>query len=113
MHATAGEILTAVNADGLGASRATIYNSLRALLRAGLVREVFTGQPSSRFDATLEPHHHYVCDRCGSIEDLPWFDVPASAAIQALDGRAARRYEVVFHGMCRNCRNSESGRGDI
>ncbi len=112
-HSTAGEIVRGVNRTGSAASRATVYNSLRALSRAGLVREVFTGGSPARFDATLHPHHHYICDLCGAIEDMAWFEVPAPAAARVLQGRHVRAYEVVYHGACRRCRNSKSGRGDI
>lgn len=112
VHATAEEICSAVNRTDQLASRATVYNNLRALSRAGLVREVLDEGNSARFDATLCPHHHFICDLCGAIEDIAWFEVQAPAGMQGLDGVAVRRYEVVFHGVCRNCRNSKSGRGD-
>ena len=40
VHATAEEIFRAVNRQDPRASRATVYNSLKSLSRAGLVREV-------------------------------------------------------------------------
>ena len=103
VHATAEEICTAVNRADPRASRATVYNNLRVLSRAGLVREVFNDGKPARFDATLRPHHHFVCDLCGGIEDLPWFEAQAPAAIAALAGRMVRRQEVVFHGVCPGC----------
>ena len=112
VHATADEILLAVNRGDPRASRATIYNSLRALARAGLVREVASEGKAARYDASLHRHHHFVCERCGGVEDIPWFDLPPAAARAALNGRALRWYEVVFRGLCMNCgKLSEVGRG--
>jgi len=111
-QATAGEILHAVNRADPRASRATVYNNLRGLARAGLVREVLAEGKSARFDATLHPHHHFICDLCGAIEDIPWFNV-APPAGQTLDGNRLRHCEVVFRGVCRNYTKAESGRGDI
>ncbi len=77
-HPTAAEIFEAVNRLDPRCSRATTYNNLRDLVQAGLVREVAIEGRAARFDATGMRHHHFVCDRCGLVEDLGWYDVPAS-----------------------------------
>ena len=86
IHATAEEIFAAVNRHDPRASRATVYNNLRSLAKAGLVREVHSDGKAARFDANLHRHHHFVCEQCGEIEDIPWFDLPPSAAKFALIG---------------------------
>lgn len=103
VHATAGEIFRAVNRRDPRASRATVYNSLRSLARAGLVREVVSEGKAARFDASLHRHHHFLCERCGTVEDIPWFDLPPSAGKAPLGGRAVRSYEILFRGTCRTC----------
>ena len=102
VHATAEEIFRAVNRQDPRASRATVYNSLKSLTRAGLVREVISEGKAARFDASLHPHHHFVCDRCGEVEDTPSFELPA-AGKQALGARQLRSFEVVFRGVCEKC----------
>jgi Fe2+ or Zn2+ uptake regulation protein len=42
VHSTAEEIFAAVNRNDPRASRATVYNNLRSLSKAGLVREVMS-----------------------------------------------------------------------
>ncbi|HEY1341198.1 MAG TPA: transcriptional repressor, partial [Bryobacteraceae bacterium] len=75
-HPTAAEIFDAVNRVDPRSSRATIYNNLRDLVRAGLVREVAVEGRAARFDAKGTKHHHFICDRCGNVEDMDWYDVP-------------------------------------
>ena len=75
VHATADEIHRALNRSDPRASRATVYNSLRALIKAGLVREVILEGSAARFDAKVYRHHHFICDRCGRVEDIEWFDL--------------------------------------
>jgi Fur family peroxide stress response transcriptional regulator len=104
VHATAGDIFHAVNRSDPRASRATVYNSLRSLARAGLVREVFSDGKAARFDARLRRHHHFLCEQCGAVEDIPWFDLPADAGKAMLGGRAVHNYEILFRGTCRSCR---------
>ena len=103
VHATAEEIFEAVNRHDPRASRATVYNNLRSLEKAGLVREVLSEGKAARFDANLHRHHHFVCDSCGTVEDIAWFDLPASAGRPALGERQISTYEVVFRGVCVKC----------
>ena len=103
VHATADEIFLAVNRTDPRASRATVYNSLRSLEKAGLVREVMSEGKAARYDASLHRHHHFVCERCGIVEDIEWFDLPPAAAQAALGGREVRHYDIVFRGVCENC----------
>jgi len=103
IHATAEEIFTAVNRHDPRASRATVYNNLRCLAKAGLVREVFSDGKAARFDANLYRHHHFVCEMCGTVEDIPWFDLPATAGRSGLSGRKVTNYQVIFRGACVRC----------
>jgi Fe2+ or Zn2+ uptake regulation protein len=101
-HATAAEIFEAVNRADPRSSRATTYNNLRDLVRAGLVREVAVEGRAARFDATGKPHHHFVCDRCGDVEDVEWYDVPMPAS-GSLGKRIVRECELIFRGLCAKC----------
>lgn len=103
VHATAGEIYRAVNRSGLRASQATVYNSLHALAEAGLVREVRLEGKSVRFDANIEQHHHFVCDECGRVEDILWFDFPRLEQRSQLGSRVVRDYEMILRGTCESC----------
>ena len=58
VHATAEEIFRAINRRDPRASRAAVYNSLKSLERAGLVREVLSEGTAARYDASLYRHHH-------------------------------------------------------
>ena len=111
LHATAEEIFRAVNRNDPRASRATVYNSLHSLAQAGLVREAVSEGEAARFGASLERHHHFVCEQCGAVEDIGWFDLPPLAGKTALEGRAVRNYEVVFRGTCGRCSRPQAKRG--
>jgi Fe2+ or Zn2+ uptake regulation protein len=102
-HATAEELWPALNKRHARASRATVYNTLHSLVEAGLVREFKLDGNAARYDAFLHPHHHFVCDNCGTVEDLDWFAIPALARSQS-GARRIRSYEVVVRGECVKCR---------
>ena len=102
VHSTADEIFHAINRSDPRASRATVYNSLNALSRAGLIREISVDGKATLFDSILRRHHHFVCDHCGVLEDVEWFDAP-KASKAALGGREIREFEVLLRGTCENC----------
>jgi len=101
-HPTAAEIFEAVNRIDPRSSRATTYNNLRDLVHAGLVREVAVEGRAARFDAKGTRHHHFVCDHCGNVEDIDWYNVPRPAA-GSLGKRVVRECELIFRGLCTDC----------
>lgn len=109
-HPTAAEIFEAVNRSDPRSSRATTYNNLRDLVQAGLVREVAVEGRAARFDANGMHHHHFICDKCGNVEDIQWYDVPRPGP-GSLGKRIVRECELIFRGLCANCapRNTDIG----
>ena len=101
-HPTAAEIYKAVNRVDPRSSRATTYNNLRDLVRAGLVREVAVEGRSARFDAKGVRHHHFICDSCGTVEDIVWYNVPQPSS-RTLGKRILRECELIFRGLCTKC----------
>jgi Fur family transcriptional regulator, peroxide stress response regulator len=101
-HPTAAEIFEAVNRVDPRSSRAATYNNLRALVEAGLVREVAVEGRAARFDAKGMRHHHFICDRCGNVEDMEWYDVPGPPSA-SLGKRILRECELIFRGLCAKC----------
>jgi Fur family transcriptional regulator, peroxide stress response regulator len=101
-HPTAVEIFKAVNRTDPRSSKATTYNNLRDLVQAGLVREVAVEGRAARFDVKDMPHHHFICDRCGEVEDMEWYDVPRPGT-RSLGKRIVRECELIFRGLCSKC----------
>ncbi len=112
-HPTAQDLYARLRTTFPTMSFATVYNTLDALALAGLSSTLNLGGESraSRFDPNTDPHHHAVCDACGSITDIP-VATPAPAAssrdAHALDsaapGFSVRAVERVYRGLCAACR---------
>ena len=109
-HPTAPEIFEAVNRLDPRSSRATIYNNLRDLVQAGLVREVAVEGRAARFDAKGMQHHHFICDHCGKVEDIEWYDIPIPATV-SLGKRVLRECELIARGLCTKCAQQEGSLG--
>ena len=101
-HPTAAEIFKAVNRMDPRSCRATTYNNLRDLVKAGLVREVAVEGRAGRFDLEGLRHHHFICDRCANVEDVEWYDVPKPAS-RSLGKRVVRECQLIFRGLCVKC----------
>ncbi|MEI7657284.1 MAG: transcriptional repressor [Phycisphaerae bacterium] len=71
-HPTAEELHAHVNLRDRGVSLATVYNTLDALARCGLLRKIpsLLGGGACRFDADLSGHVHVVHPE-GSVHDVP------------------------------------------
>jgi Fur family peroxide stress response transcriptional regulator len=108
-HPTAAEIFEAVNGVDPRSSRATTYNNLRDLVKAGLVREVAVEGRAGRFDLAGMRHHHFVCDRCGNVEDMEWYDVPRPRS-RSLGKRIVRDCQLIFRGLCAKCARQHASR---
>ena len=106
-HMTAAEVFEAARTALPGISYATVYNSLRHLRDAGLVREITFGNGASRYDRETARHDHALCTRCGKLVDfdlLPGEEYVRAAAYQS-------RFElesiyVTLLGVCPECRGT-------
>ena len=82
---------------------------MQDLVKAGLVREVAVEGRAARFDAKGTRHHHFICDRCGNVEDMEWYDVPRPAS-RSLGKRILRECELIFRGLCTKCARQHASR---
>lgn len=102
-HPTAEDILSDLNQDAPTSSQATVYSSLQALRDVNLVREVLLEEGVRRYDANVAPHHHFRCNTCGAIADIPWESL-AHVDLRHLSSRwQIEGYEVTVHGVCERC----------
>lgn len=107
-HPTAEQILGDLNRDAPMSSQATVYSSLQALYKAGLVREVLLEEGVRRYDANVAPHHHFRCETCGTIEDIAWDDIRDLSVGGLRPGLQVERYEVTVYGHCEACTKAHS-----
>ncbi len=103
-HPTASEIFEAARKRLPGISYATVYNSLRFLREAGLVREICFGDSASRYDREVERHDHAICTNCGKLVD---FNLPETAGLLRVAARKsqfkAESVQLTLLGLCRDC----------
>ena len=86
-------------------SLGTVYRNLNHLYAHGLIRRVGVVNGQERYDGMVAPHSHFICDRCGTILDLPKQD-PGEDYLEAVGvqyGFKAEGCEFIVRGVCRDC----------
>jgi Fe2+ or Zn2+ uptake regulation protein len=84
----------------------TVYQTLNDLAAMGELQQLDLGTGASRFDPNTDVHHHLVCIRCGKVRDLYADYSTVSVPPEATDGFEVGPAEVVFRGMCDECRSA-------
>lgn len=108
-HPTAEELYAEVSPRYPMLSLNTVYYTLGALQKAGLIQEVNVGHNRARFDANLSPHHHLICRGCQSIVDVMDDRLDHLTLPNGLPkGFAVTDYQIAFRGYCGRCRQSGS-----
>jgi Fur family iron response transcriptional regulator len=70
-HVTAESLHDAAREAGEPVSLATVYNTLRAFCRFGLVQEIKVDGTKSYFDTRTDDHPHYYWEDTGDLTDAP------------------------------------------
>ena len=104
-HASTDAVIDAVR-DELGVvSHQAVYDVLRALTSAGLLRRIQPAGSVARYEARVgDNHHHVVCRTCGAIADVDCA-VSATPCLTASDdqGFVIDEAEVTYWGTCAAC----------
>jgi Fur family ferric uptake transcriptional regulator len=104
-HADTDSVIRAVRADLGDVSHQAVYDVLRALTAAGLVRRIQPSGSVARYESRVaDNHHHVVCRSCGAIADVDCA-VGAAPCLTASDGNgfAIDEAEVIYWGRCPEC----------
>lgn len=104
-HADTDTIIGAVREDLGDVSTQAVYDVLRALTAAGLVRRIQPAGSVARYESRVgDNHHHVVCRSCGAIADVDCAvgDAPCMAASDD-HGYAIDETEVTHWGLCPSC----------
>ena len=82
----------------------TVYRNLTILTAQGLIKKIDFGSTFDRFDANNSPHYHFICEKCGSVNDL---EIPVDELLNERVNRATRhkavRHRIEFFGCCGKC----------
>ena len=104
-HADTDTIIGAVRADLGEVSHQAVYDVLRVLTTARLVRRIEPSGSVARYESRVgDNHHHVVCRACGAIADVDCAvgDTPCLTAAED-HGYTIDEAEVIYWGRCQDC----------
>ncbi|MFC6012269.1 Fur family transcriptional regulator [Nocardia lasii] len=109
-HAETDTILSRVRASLGAVSTQAVYDALRALTTAGLLRRIQPMGTVARYETRVgDNHHHLVCRTCGVIVDVECA-VGDTPCLNPSDthGFVVDEAEVIYWGRCSDCTTSPS-----
>ena len=112
-HADTESLIGAVREGLPGVSHQAVYDSLRALTTAGLVRRIQPSGSVARYETRVgDNHHHVVCRSCGAIADVDCAigEAPCLTA-SPTRGFTIDEAEVIFWGACPECSSQSATEG--
>jgi Fur family ferric uptake transcriptional regulator len=104
-HSDTDSIIDLVRATLGTVSHQAVYDVLRALTAAGLLRRIQPTGSVARYETRVgDNHHHAVCRSCGAIADIDCAvgDTPCLTASDTR-GFSIDEAEVIYWGQCPTC----------
>lgn len=102
-HPNVEVIYDALKDDIPTISMTTIYNTLNAFLKKGLVSSVIITGTEMRYDYNTSHHHHFLCRKCGKIFDIDIECPYVTDERSSISGHGIEELHGYFKGICKNC----------
>lgn len=103
-HPDADQVFQRVRGRIPTVSLDTVYRTLWLLNDLGLVKTLGSSRESTRFDANLDSHHHFVCGHCGFTRDFYSDDLDNIRLPDSVDSIGEiEATHVEVRGICREC----------
>ncbi len=108
LHPSAEEICGRVRKKHPSLSLTTVYRTLEILAAAGYVKELSFSNGKTLFDGFTKPHHHFICTKCGRIDDISLKRdcIENCVPRQTMRRHLVHDYHLVFYGLCADSRKA-------
>jgi Fur family transcriptional regulator, peroxide stress response regulator len=106
VHVTANWVFDQLRSEFPNLSLGNVYRNLNILVEQGEANRLPFGSTFDVYEAARDPHCHFVCEQCGSIEDVTITKTLQSRleeSVRSEAGHAVNGMSVDFHGICRAC----------
>ena len=103
-HPTADVVYENVRKEFPNISLGTVYRNLTLLSDMGELLRLRVGDGMDHFDATTEPHYHFICNKCGRVIDLEMESIDSIDDIAGAGfGGRIEGHVAYFYGSCEDC----------
>lgn len=104
-HPTADWVYAQLKPKYPNLSLGTVYRNLKKFCESGRAISVGVINGQEHFDGDIDPHSHMICEKCGSVLDIPesFFNEEQLKALSEIYGHQITEAGVVFKGLCKDC----------
>lgn len=91
-------------------SKTTVYNTLKLFEKKQAVQILNIDERNVRLDATMEPHAHFQCMRCGKIFDVPVKNggkMVELLGMNEMTGFEVQQTQIYYKGICPHCQSEK------
>lgn len=81
-------------------SLSTVYNILNVLKKIGEIKELTIAENKVYYDPNPDPHHHFLCEKCGQIQDI-YQDIRIRT--ERINIHQVKKHQIYFYGICSDC----------
>ena len=107
-HLTAQEIYAQAKEIIPNIAFGTVYRNLDLMVKAKEIRIIEIANDSNRYDKTLMPHDHAICEKCGRVEDVYIGDLKKT--LEKNNSIQVRSYNLIVNCICKECLNKNKER---
>ena len=102
-HMTAEEIYIKAKQKQPSIAVGTVYRNLGLMTEAGQIRRISMQNAPDRYDKSLIPHEHIVCQECGTLADISVSNL--QDYIEKQTGIKILGYDLNLKYICDECKN--------
>jgi Fe2+ or Zn2+ uptake regulation protein len=102
-HPTADEIFRRVRDVLPHVSLGTVYRNLDKLRVQGRLRVVRLAGGHAHYDAMLDAHDHFICERCAAVVDVPPSSPRLDVGALQEAGYDVHWHTTALYGVCKEC----------
>ncbi len=89
-------------------SLATVYRNLAQLESLKKISSIKNDSNINFFEIYREPHHHFVCEKCGGIQNLTYPTINiCTSCISPHSNFKINKVATTLHGVCESCNVSQ------
>ncbi|MDE6341573.1 MAG: transcriptional repressor [Muribaculaceae bacterium] len=94
----------ALESDGYHVSRATVYNTVQLLEKAGILRKNVFAQSTALYELCRDNHIHLVCRRCGRIREVSEPHIEEHMMALETPDFTPENFSITITGLCDKCK---------
>lgn len=105
-HMTAEEIYFKAKQAEPSIAVGTVYRNLGLMTDAGEIRRIIMQNAPDRYDKTMVPHEHLICQNCGELSDITVSDL--KSYLEQQTGIEILGYDLNLKYVCDKCKKGNN-----